>query len=61
MGFTRERKWRLKLSDREYEVEFDDSTRRSYVNANRITVIQQEVQLFPDIYSNIILEMKKVE
>ncbi|SNS48400.1 hypothetical protein SAMN06295967_110135 [Belliella buryatensis] len=61
MGFNRVRKWQLKLSDREYEVEFDNRTRRSYVNANRITVIQQGVMLFPDIYSNLVLEMTKVE
>ncbi|MFD2035443.1 hypothetical protein ACFSKL_11610 [Belliella marina] len=58
-GFNSVRKWLLKMSDREYEIEFDDGTKRSYENANKITMINYQIQIASDIHSTIVLELTK--
>lgn len=58
-GFTRIRKWRLELSDHEYEIEFNDGTKRSYKNANQITMINHQIHIAQNIHSTIILKLAK--
>ncbi|WP_146131458.1 hypothetical protein [Mongoliibacter ruber] len=58
-GFAQIRKWRLQLLESEYEIEFDDGTRRSHQNASEMTMINQEIKVVPDVHSTIILHLTK--